>query len=356
MKNILILCFSIFSILMGFESKSQCIIYLNKGEKIFAHTYEIRSNNLIYSHAKTNKQLMVDLTTVYKVAYLNNGKYAEEMVSEDFRLKGRLPFIINKNKTQLYIYDAISPDALSVPGAQPNDVITHIDNFPIQSADTSPSWIYGRIGDYVDITLERNGKTLKARFYYYDYSIDNNEQITLNYSSDMYRDNKSNNTNSKGLGFKEKYKNEPNYKGFNVSFIYGVGGASFKGKSPLKFVYEFEIGYTNPFSNSSNNFKFGIHEYRRHNNEKMYAFNYRFLHYFSEVHRAGFNLGFDLGMIYVPNSNGFFWQPGVIMGYDFKVYRHIRLGLIGEVYLMPTYRFSNLAVGGYGGIKITGLL
>lgn len=337
---------------------AQVVIYKTDNEKIYCNSYEIRHNSIIYKVGKSKNTQMESLDNIYRVVKNNENKsYTYEVTNKVYAESGSIAFTVGRNQQdELYIYDAVMPAVLTNSGAQINDIITHVDGIPVKYVNkVYGEWEYGHKKDYIDVTLLRGQKTIKARFYYYDYEIDykDEDQIKLiSYQEETSTTPKSSNSKKSGLG----YYYEPDYHGFNVSFIYGVGCSSFKGKSPLKFVYEFEIGYTSPRTNFSNNFKFGIHEYRKHNNEKMYAFNYRFLQYFGQHHRSGFNIGLDIGAIYVPNSNGFFWQPGLVMGYDFRIYRHIRLGLIGEVYLLPTYRFSNLAVGGYGGIKITGLL
>lgn len=364
MKNIIKICTVVLLLCLPFSVLSQIVIYKKDNAKIFADRYEVRSNNIIYWKGKSQKQSIISKEDVVKIAFFKQNKYKEEIFDDNLAYSGKLPISIGKGTYTTYIYDAIAPSALTNAGAQVDDIITHIDGIPIgQEYD---DFTYGNKGGTLTLTLKRNNKTVNATFYFYKYDAWESFEKTLETGkitdvieytetppSGVSKNNKANNS----LG----YFAEPDYSGFTLAFTYGVGGSSFKGKEPLKFVYEFELGYTNPYNNNFNGIKVGIHEYRKHftgvknNREKMYAFNYRYLYYAGKQVRTGFNVGFDIGLIYVPNSNGFFWQPGFIAGYDFRIYKHIRLGLIGEVYLLPTYRFSNLAVGGYGGIKLTGL-
>lgn len=365
MKNIIKLCTVIFLLYLPLNAISQIVIYKYDNSKIFANKYEVRSNNIIYWKGKSQKQHMISKDEVVKIAFFKQNKYQEEIFNENLAFSGKLPISVVKGTYTTYIYDAVAPSALINAGAQVDDIITHVDGIPI--GEEYEDFLYGNKGGTLTLTLRRNNKVFNATFYLYKYNIWESLEKTIESGevTDVieYTETppgggiKNNNKSNNSVG----YFAEPEYSGFTVAFTYGIGGASFKGKEPLKFVYEFELGYTNPYNNNFNGIKFGIHEYRKHftgvknNREKMYAFNYRYLYYAGKQVRTGFNIGFDLGLIYVPNSNGFFWQPGLIMGYDFRIYKHIRLGLVGEVYLLPTYRFSNLAVGGYGGIKLTGL-
>lgn len=364
MKNILNVCIVMLLLCIPINAISQIVIYKKDKSKIFANRYEERANNIIYWMGKNQKQLMISKEEVFKIAFNKDNKYQEQIFDEVLEYSGRLPILTNAGTYTTYIYDAIHPSALINAGAQVDDIITHVDGIPISKED---DYLFGIAGSSVDLTIIRNNKKLKATFYFYEYDFyesaiksiaSGNETHIIKYDENLATKSKvANSSSSHGYG----YSYEPDYSGFTLGFIYGIGGSSFKGKEPLKFVYEFEIGYTNPYNNNFNGIKFGIHEYRKHftgiknNREKMYAFNYRYLFYAGRHVRTGFNVGFDLGIIYVPNANSFFWQPGFILGYDFRIYRHIRLGLVGEVYLLPTHRFSNLAVGGYGGIKLTGL-
>lgn len=350
MKKIFTILLTLFSIV---AYSQQSVIYLKSGEKIFCNKVDIRYNSVIYYKGKSEKQYIESKDNVYRVFDIKSGKCETTILDESVAKQGKIGVTLASYLVVFLrgykIEDVLDQSILKRAGLQIDDEITHIDGIPIDYFKSSEDFIFGRTGDNIQLTVSRNGKSITGALYYYKITkIEKNADDTKTYYLDLNSVYVSSKTPKSGGSSED-------YAGFHTSFNFGVGGASFKNKEPLMFAYEFELGYTGP-SNFSNSFKFGIHEYRREGNEKMFAFNYRFMQHFGERRRAGFFLGMDLGILYVPNADGFFWQPGGIIGYDFHVVKHLRLGLVGNIYAIPTWNFSHVAVGGYGGVRITGLL
>lgn len=347
MKKILFL--SLF-LLSHYLIYSQCVIYRIKGEKIICYNAEVRSNSVIYyTNATSKKALIEPKENVYKIFNYNGSKCEVTLLEKKKAKEGHLALILSGGWSGVKISDVVDPSILQNSGLRIDDIITHVDNIPIDKFSDRDDYVYGKIGDHVKLTVSRGGKAYTGTVYYYKITgveKKDGKEVTMLDLSSVYVSSKPSSS---------RVSSSEDYVGAFLTFNYGIGGASFKNKEPLKFAYEFEVGYTGP-NNFSHSFKFGIHEYRKEANEKMFAMNYRFMQHFGNRKRAGFLLGMDLGLLYVPNANGFFWQPGAIAGYDFHVVKHLRIGLIGTVYAIPTWNFSNVAVGGYGGVRITGLL
>ncbi len=355
MKNkigilILMLCMSVRL------SAQKSIIYLKQGQKIYCDEVDIRYNSVVYYIGK--KQKIEPKENVYRVFKINGSKVLSENVDEDLAMQAKIGISLYTSTSfgikSLLIGDVVKPEILSQTDLRLDDEITHIDGIPLSYFSNLENDVfeYGRTGDYIEITVNRGGKSYKGLFYYYKITkveTDDETGKTVTYL-DI-----SSVSGVQPVKTRTKSGSSEDYVGVYLTFQYGVGGWSFANKDPLKFVYEFELGHTNE-NNFSNAFKFSIYENWRENREKTYAFNYRFMKHMGSRLRSGFFIGGDLGVVYIPNANGFLWQIGMPMGYDFHIVNHLRIGIIGNAYMVPTYNFTNIAFGGYGGIRISGIL
>jgi|GEM_PF-1618229 len=337
---------------------AQNLICTKDGRHIAAESVQLTHNNVVYYVIEKNKkvQRVINKTEVYRIIKpgTTDGVHVLESSLQD---GGCLAFNFGVKYGSPNIYtisDVADAALLPASGLQINDRITHFFGFSLSNFSHSEikEFLYGMPGDYLELTVNRDGKEIQSRIQYYRYTKDEDgtNLVDLSTSPVTYIPPVTQGTtrNTSGQTTAEEL-------GVYLSFQVGPGAASFRNLKPFNMMYEFEIGHCND-NNFSNAFKFGILHHIPENNLKLYTFQYSFSQHFGMARRSGFFLGMDLGLTYVPGGDKFFWNPGLHTGVDIKVVRNLRIGLFGNFYVLPTYDFSNVAVGGGGGLRITGIL
>ncbi|MBL0912015.1 MAG: hypothetical protein IBJ09_06545 [Bacteroidia bacterium] len=356
MKNILLPL--LFSLLSTSVLSAQNMICTKSGRHIAAENVQLTDNNVVYYVTEKNKkvQRVINKTEVYRIIKPGTTD-GVHVLESSLQNSGCLAFnfAVTYGSTNMYtIGDVVDASLLPASGLQINDRITHFFGFPLNNFSHSEieEFLYGMAGDYLELTVNRDGREIQSRIQYYRYEEDDEGTNLVDISTPpiTYIPPVSGNTTRSG---NSSGSAEP--LGVYLSFQAGPGAASFRNLKPFNMMYEFEIGHCND-NNFSNAFKFSILHHIPENNLKLYSFQYSFTQHFGMARRSGFFLGMDLGLTYVPGGDKFFWNPGLHTGVDIKAVHNLRIGLFGNFYVLPTYDFSNVAVGGGGGLRITGIL
>jgi|GEM_PF-6202812 len=140
--------------------------------------------------------------------------------------------------------------------------------------------------------------------------------------------------------------------GVYVSIMPGIGGASFR--EPLLGVFEMEIGDCLPRINTSFGAKLTLFHLPE-TDDVLFSIKYTTTGYFGKYTKQGFFVGGDIGIAFYPDGDQPLWDLAVTTGYSFRLIRNMRLELVGSLNLLPTISFSNVAIGGFGGVRLSGI-
>jgi len=140
--------------------------------------------------------------------------------------------------------------------------------------------------------------------------------------------------------------------GFYISAMPGIGGASFV--EPFLGIFEFEIGECFPGANTTVAAKFAVY-HMPEADMALYSLKYSTTGYLGKYTKQGMFFGGDVGVAFFPRGDQPLWDFDFNLGYSFKVVNNLRIELVGSVNLMPTIAFTNVGIGGFGGVRIGGI-
>lgn len=320
------------------EVKTDVVTY-KKFNNLDGPTFEIAKNDIHKIKFKNGDEEFFNLlqtdgiTGINFIFFINDTLFINQITSNSPAANSSLEVgdkIIRINKTRVGNFK--NPEkAQSLLNGAPNSTV----QIEVVKVNTNKTAVYNiqrkRVEDFISNTPSSTN----------NHSVSNNNSSNNNNNS---QDNTENTTTVNDVR-----------NGFFGSFTIGPGGASFPRLDGFAMHYEFEIGGVSIKRNMLNSVKFMIMNYVE-DEINLFSIKYSGVGYFGKYTKQGFFFGGDLGICIYPDGDIPLWDLALVTGYSFRLHRNVRLEIPGSLNLLPTATFSNVAIGGYIGVRISGIM
>lgn len=334
---------------------AQDYIHTLGSEEIKVKVLEVKTEVITYKKFNNldGPTFEIPKSEVHKIVFKNGEEEFFNVLQKDGLIGISFTFFINDT---LFITNVMDPSPAKYAGLTVGDKIVRISNTRIGNFKTNEkvqNLLTGAPNSTVDIEVIKvntNQRTVVSvqRKRLEDFNFYSNNVIPSN-NGTVLQAPVSNTVQENTV------KDYDVQNGFFGSFTFGIGGASFPALEQFSLNYEFEIGRVLPKSNVLNSFKFMIMQFVDDEID-LYSMKYSCVGYFGKYTKQGFFTGADFGMVIYSRGDVPLWDLALVLGYSFRVHRNIRIEIPGSVNLLPTANFSNLAVGGYIGVRLSGIL